>query len=292
MAENFQVIDIEDRNQAFKQTDDRLECLRDGFYALAMDYGFHIENTWGGQHKIFELRDNVIYRFFSSLFHCQLLLRQHYFIEQRLNDILKAQPSRILNPVYPKNPEFEYAEREISAIFDSIVFHLSSMYDYMSILINFICMKDKHQTPKWMQISKSARDQRNELSSKEIARIIDNIDRSFAIKLYDYRSDIIHRKRDTNEYSFELKAEQEFTVRFICSTKLRKAFKGFGESELEYTVAYFSMWLINKTADTIAELLHALRKEIETNSQFPQHTYKEGDKPFLAYADPVTNTIM
>lgn len=287
-----EIIDIADRNQTFKQTDDRLECLREGFYGLAMDYGFHIENTWGGQHKIFELRDNVIYRFFSSLFHCQLLLRQHYFIEQRLSDILKKEPSKILNPVYPKNPNFEYAEKEISAIFDSVVFHLSSIYDYISILINFICVKDKDQTPKWTQICKSARDTKNQLYQRDISKVIDKIDRDFAIRLYDYRSEIIHRNRDINEYSFGLKLNAgEFTVRFICSSKLRRTFKNFGEKDLDYTVSYFSMWLINKTADTIAELLVALKKDIENNSLFPENTFKDGSKPFIVYADPETNQM-
>ena len=181
------IIDLADRNQSFKDANDKLESLREGFYGLAMDYGFHIENTWGGEHKIFELRDNVIYRFFSSLFHFQLLLRQHYFIEQKFKDIIQKTPEKILNPVYPKNPNFEYAEKEISAIFDSIVFHLSSIYDYISIILNFICSKDKDQTPKWTQISKAARDSKNALSKKKISKIIDVVDRDFVIKLYDYR---------------------------------------------------------------------------------------------------------
>jgi hypothetical protein len=62
------VIDIVDSQQAFHITNLRIEALKDGFYALAMDYGFYIENTWGGKHKIFDLRDNVLYRFFVLYF--------------------------------------------------------------------------------------------------------------------------------------------------------------------------------------------------------------------------------
>ncbi|WP_428330324.1 hypothetical protein [Mucilaginibacter sp.] len=284
------IIDIRDRNQAFRQTDDRLDSLKEGFYALALDYGYHIENIFGGNHRIIELRDNVIYRLFSSLLHCQLLLQQHIIIERRLKDIYKDDPGKILNWVYPKNPNFEYAEKEISAIFDSVVFHLSAIYDYLGILINFICTKEKQQTPKWTTISKSARDINNSFNKKDIAAKIDEIDREFVIKLYDYRSEIIHRTRDTNEYSFDLKASTgDFTMRFTCSDKLRKSFKNFGEKDLDYTVAHFSMWLINRTAETIAEILGGLKKEIQTNSQFPFHTYKDGNKPFIMYVNPETN---
>lgn len=286
------IIDLKDRNQAFGKTDERLEKLRDGFYALSLDYGYHIENTSGGNHKIFELRDNVVYRLFSSLFHWQLLLKQHYIIEQNLNEIYKKDPSRFSNLIYPKkNPDFEYSEKEVTAIFDSIVFHLSSIFDYMSILINFICLKDKDQTPKWKVVSKSARpNSGNEFNKKDIAKVIDRIDREFTIKLYDYRSDLIHRRRDINEYSFETMVDTgQFNVRFICSDRIRKTFKSFGEINCDYTVSYFSMWLINKMADTISDILIALKNEIEQNSKFPFHTYKEPSKPFIVYVDPKTN---
>src|SRR4051812_25857068 len=81
--------DITNRKQAFETVNERLDSLKAGFYALSEDYSFHIENTYGALHKIDELRDNVLYRFFSSLLHYQLLLNQHYVIERRFAEIEK-----------------------------------------------------------------------------------------------------------------------------------------------------------------------------------------------------------
>jgi hypothetical protein len=285
-----EIIDLTDIGKTIKATDDKLQALREGFFGLAMDYGFHIENTFGGKHRIFELRDNVIYRFFSSLFHCQLLVREHHFIAESLTNLFNKDPQKILGAVYPKNPHFEYAEKQVSSIFDSIVFHLSSVYDYMSILIHFISIKDRDQTPKWMQICRSARDSKNELSKREVARVIDSVDREFAIKLYDHRSELLHRSADITEHSFQLKlATGKFHCRFICTPQIRKTFKLFGESNKDYTVSFFSFWLVNKTAETIAELLIALKKDIEKNSAFPYHTFKDGSKPFIMAVDPITH---
>jgi hypothetical protein len=71
-----EIIDIGDQNETHNRAGARLNGLYHGFHALSLDYGYYIENTWGG-HKIDELRDNVLYRLFSSVFHCELLLREH-----------------------------------------------------------------------------------------------------------------------------------------------------------------------------------------------------------------------
>ena len=285
------IIDILDRNKTFADSDIKLVNLREGFTALSLDYGFHIENTYGGNHKIFELQENVIYRLFSSLFHFQLLLRQHHAIEQRIGERIKKNPERYTQLIYPKkHPDFGYAEKEVSAIFDSIIFHLSSIFDYISILINFICVADKDQTPKWTVISRSARDSKNNLSKREIASVIDRLDREFVTILYSYRSGLIHTRSDINEYSFESRIETgELNARFICSNKIRKTFKNYGEQINDYTVSHFTVWLIDKTVVVIAELLLSLRKEIKKQSKFPSHTFKDGTKPFLVYVDPATN---
>lgn len=63
---------------------DKIEHLIDivfsGFMALAMDYGYHINNVLGqsekGKHQIYELRDNIRYRLNSSKLHFYLLLRK------------------------------------------------------------------------------------------------------------------------------------------------------------------------------------------------------------------------
>jgi hypothetical protein len=280
------LIDLEDRNASLKRLDNKLDALREGFMGLSLDYGFHIENTWGGNHKIFELRDNVIYRLFSSAFHFQLLLREHIFIEKKIVDIKIKDGAKMAQMIYGRHPYFGYAEQSVSALFDSVVFHLASVYDYMSILINFICVPEKEKTPSWTTLCKTARGRVNAFSGSEIAKAMDAMDREFVIKLYDHRSELIHRHADISKYLFDLKLDLEDTTsKFVCSQKIRRTFKHFGDKDVDYTVSYFSVWLIDKTSDTVAELIRKLKANVQKNSKFPFHTFKDGSKPILIAVD-------
>lgn len=285
-----EIIDIEDQNKIHTAAGERLNGLYSGFHALSLDYSYHIQNTWGG-HKIDELRDNVLYRLFSSLFHCELLLREHNQIEKRLSQILANNPDKILAWVYPKNRHYEYAERQVSSIFDSIVFHAASIFDYMSILITFISLKDRDQTPMWGQTTRSARDRNNELHQKPVAKAIDRVDKDFVTRLYNHRSELIHRRADIVEHGFLIKPSTgKFTVRFLCSPKIRKTFKTFGEADKDYTLAYFSYWIVNTASGIIADLLLDLKADIVSNPPLSRHDLeKDGTRPILLGLQPGTN---
>lgn len=277
------IFDIENPTETFSNLNNKLRILRDGFYALSDDYGYYVEYTNMGNHKIFELRDNVIYRFFSSIFHYQLMFRQQHVIEQQFSDIMTNDPQRLKAFVRPKNLHYEYAEKEMSSILDSIVFHLSSIYDYMSILISFINIKDRDKKLKWTALRRSARDPNNEIGGKDIATIIDNVDRKFVNYLYTYRSELIHTTSDISEYAAEIHSENNsISVQFICSSRLRKSFKEMGENDSDYTVQYFGNWIIEETINTIVKLIYGLRNEVRDDIKLYKNLMTiPSDKPFV-----------
>jgi hypothetical protein len=202
-------------------------------------------------------------------------------------------PQQIFGQVYPfKNRHFEYAEKQVSAILDSIVFHAASIFDYMSIMITFISLRNRDQTTMWMQTTRSARDSNNELSKKPVAKTIDRIDKEFVGRLYDHRSELIHRRADILEHSFQLKPSTgKFNIRFVCSPRIRKTFKTFGSEDKDYTLSYFSYWVVNTASSVIAELLLALKADIISNRPFSRHDFnKEGSRPILIGVNPLTNT--
>lgn len=286
-----EIIDIADRGQAHNVAFSRLNALGRGFVALSLDYGFHLENNFG-KHKINNLRDNIIYRLESALFHCELLMREHLAIEQHLKKVLANDPQKVLGFFYPKNPNFEIAERKASFIFDSIVFHTASIFDYVSILITFISLADRDQTLHWSKIAKSARDANHEFYKKPVAKTIDRIDRDFVTHLYAHRSELIHQRPGLSENAFQIQPlTGTFNIRFVASPKVHKTFRAHIEKDTDWTVSYFSYWIINKAAEVISELLLDLKTDIEKNSAFPQHTFADGSKPVLIYVDPITNEM-
>lgn len=287
--EKKMLLDIHDRQKTFQSIAERLELLNEGFRALYADYSHHIEVTHGKRHDIVKLKENIDYRLFSSKFHLELLLRQHFAIEARIQDIYQKDPAKILTPVYPSHPLFNHCEREITSIFDSIVFHLASVYDYLSAIINFICNKKDKSITKWSQLAKSCRDKGNVYSGKKVAVLIIAENDNFVDKLYRYRSRVIHEKSDINDISLTLKVDSGKTdVKFISTEGLTKSFPILKDKAKTHniTVSFASEWLIHATIDSIANILFGIKEEMELMSTFPDHI-ADSDLIFL-YHDPET----
>lgn len=281
--------DIDDRQKTFQSISKRMELLNEGFRALYADYSHHIEITLGKEHDILKLKENIDYRLFSSQFHLELLLRQHFAIENRIESIYQKDPGKVLNPVYPSHPLFYHCEREVTSIFDSIVFHLASVYDYLSALINFICKKKDKSITKWSQLAKSCRDKGNGYSRKKVAALILSENDNFVDKLYKYRSRVIHEKSDINPISFTLQVKSGKTdVKFISTESLTKSFADLKDKTKTHdlTISYTSEWLIHETISSISNVLFGLKAEMEAMSTFPHHI--GGSDLIFLYNDPKT----
>jgi hypothetical protein len=265
--------DIEDIQGEFKLLDKKISLLEKRFQATALDYTHYIDNSWG-QKRIFELRDSVQYRLFSARLHIEIIIRQHYIIEEKLSKLAIEKPNLIFGQFLSANPVFERYEQEISCIFDSIIFHLVSVFDYLSTLINYICGKEDQNTLMWTQLAKSVRDKKNVYSRKSIARLIDELDRNFVTRLYDYRSHLIHKKADFKRYAIEVKLSQKdmiFDARFIATEQFIRHFKELKEEskEFNFTTKYVSFWIMQKTISTITDILFGLKKEMELTKKVP-----------------------
>ncbi len=269
--------DVEDVNQAFAQLSKKLEKLNSRFLALGMDYQHYIDNRLI-QKEIYDLRDNVTYRFFSARFHVEILLRHHFQVERRLSEIFQKEPSKITNQVFPSNPIFDYAEREISSLFDSIVYHLGSIFDYLATLTNYICGEQRIQYIKWTQLTRSARDSKNEFNKKPISNLILQLDRELVDKLYGHRSYLIHKKADISRSRISLHISQKgekFTADFFSTDKLNKSF-GFLkklQQTHEISMKFVALWIVEEVIDATTEILFALKHEMETNRKVAHGTF-------------------
>jgi len=58
------------------------------------------------------------------------------------------------------NPYFDIVKRDIPALFDSIVFNLTS-FDYLSHIICYICQTNKQDSVYWTRLANSGRGQNN-----------------------------------------------------------------------------------------------------------------------------------
>jgi hypothetical protein len=243
---------------------------------VAMDYKEYIKNDIS-DNKIYELRDSVLYRFSSTHTHIEILLRQHLIIDQNLK--------QKVNGDIPVQSYFDKYQKEISSIFDSLVYHTTSIFDYISTLVNYISGTNPQKTLMWTQLSKSVRDVNNKFYEKSFAKTIDNIDRQFVSKLYDHRSFLIHRKADLSNFNVTISygKEKNIDAVFLAGKNLIRSFSELKSLNTTYnlTIKYVSFWVVNKTIENITDILFALKTEMEKSPNPPEQ--------FMFHLDPKTN---
>lgn len=276
------ILDIKDRNKCFESITDRINLLHEAFHAIIFDYEYHVESTWGKGHKLKSMRENIEFRFFSSKFHLELLLREHFNIEKKIEFYRKEQPELIFRPVFPQNPIFSDFEKEISSIFDSIVFHLCSIFDYLSAIVNFIINHKDESITKWSQLNQSCR-QKDEFKNKKVAKVVIEKHNKFVNKLYSIRSRLIHERSDIHLLSLKIGLKSgKIDLNFFARKEMTNNFSELRKKSKEFniSVAYVSEWIIEKTIDSIIEILIELSEDLKGISK--------SNRPFIFYRNPET----
>jgi|GEM_PF-902034 len=260
---------IDNPQQSLDEIQELIGIVYEGFMAIAMDYGYHINNVFGqskdGKHEIFELRDNINYRIRSANLHFYLLLVRKFETENTFAKMLKENP-QVFNGFIMGNPHFDMASDEIMALYDSIVFHLSSCFDYLAMLTQFVFGKNPETRLQWITLAKHCRNAQSEFGRRKFVKHIMQVDSDFVSKFNDYRAELIHRKKSTSfaDVTWQLNSGRVI-IRFQCSDKIKTNLKKIINKDLNYCVTYASSELIKQTLLKIAHVLHGMHDEFREN---------------------------
>jgi len=263
------ITSIENPQEKFDEIDRLIKVVFNGFMATAMDYGYHINSTFvkaeEGKKSIYELRDNINYRLNSSKLHFYLLLSRKIQIEERFRGMLEKNP-KVFNGFIMGNPHFEFAADEIMSIFDSVIFHLSSSFDYVAMLMQFVFGKNPESKLQWITLSKHCYSKTSEFSNRGFTENIKEVDRNFVSKFNDYRAELIHRKKSTSftSITWELKSGRVKT-QYECSEKIKSNLKKILEKEKDYCITYVTYLAIKETVLNIGKVLEGINKEFRDN---------------------------
>ena len=135
-----EIVDVINEVEDLKEIDNWLSALIEGLRGLEYDFGFHVKAVFPSD-KMPQYRHSIQYRLFSARFHIRLLYRHITEVQIKHQ---KFVDQRSFFPLYEIHLERD--KREASALFDSIVFHLYSSFDYLgSIIFNVLT---KHQDTK------------------------------------------------------------------------------------------------------------------------------------------------
>lgn len=263
------IIYIDKPQERIDEIENLIGIVYEGFMAVAMDYGYHINNVFGkskdGKHEIYELRDNINYRIKSANLHFYLLIRRKLEIEERFEKMLKKNP-QVFDGFIMGNPHFERATDEIMALYDSIIFHLSSCFDYLAMLTQFVFGKNPQSKLQWITLVKNCHNLNSEFSKRKFVDNVKKVDSDFVSKFNDYRAELIHRKKSTSlaNVSWQLNSGNVIT-KFKCSNTIKSNLKKIINKDLDYCITYASFELIKQTLLNISYVLNGMHDEFRTN---------------------------
>lgn len=278
-VEKKDIVDITDVKSEFTKIDNEFSLLNNRFMALAMDYKYYIESKID-DNKIYTLRDDIIYRLYSAKFHIELLFNHIRSIEKNVeNNTIMRTPNQgsIIGyiPIYTQ---------QITSLFDSFIYHIVSVFDYIGTLANYISGKKKEDTLMWTQLAKSVRDKNNIFNQTRFSNVICEIDREFVAKLYNYRSLLIHRKGDLGGFSVahSFGYKETVTSTFFAGKSVIKSFNQLKEisNNGNVTLRFVAFWILNEVIKRLTDILFSMKEEIESKDI--------GIEPYMFYLHPET----
>lgn len=272
MSETRKIKDIENPIEEFEKLTKRFKLLQDRLLAVAMDYKFYIKGDFSANDEIYELRDNVLYRLFSARFHLQLLLEHHHRIEISLEDLYKKEPKEFFDIGFKLSSIKEGATKEVYSLFDSMIYHLSSIFDYLAKLISFIHGQDPMINPKWNKLIQDRNIESNCFCSSEVLSIIQKSDKDFVYPLIKHRSELIHTKGDMGGFHIKFNLSgSKFKTNCFATKQFIKQFPRIVliNENYDFTIKYSALWLIDNTIKTTTEILFGLSDDMKRNRKAP-----------------------
>lgn len=250
------------------------QLIDNNMIAIGMDYKHYLVSNFNDV-KIYEFRDNILYRLRATKLHINILVNFLNSLDQELTNIYSQENGQINMQIH-----FENRKSDISSLFDSVIFHIISAFDYASNLVGYLSLKNQ-QKVKWTKLAKSVRDQQNELSRTNFSKLIDDLDRTFIGRLYDHRSYLIHIGNDSGKSSLSIELiNGKVETKIISSSTFNKNFSELRElgKDNDLSISFVLFWILNKTTVSIIDIQYGLKEYMEKN--------KKNDIPFMFMKGP------
>ncbi len=183
-------LDISDINISFEEIIKEINHIKNRMTGLGIEFINKMDgNLISEKNKRFmTIRNSIQYRLNAVHFHyTQLLDIQKRFQERIDKDPFDNEKSIKLMIL---GSEQQYA------LFDSIIFHIVSLFDYLACLINYSCSGKYESKLMWNGIIRTARDQNSFLANSGLKTILQKWNNEFVDALYSHRSNLIHYNMD------------------------------------------------------------------------------------------------
>lgn len=254
--------DIDDLNLKMNEIINDFQIIYNHMIAIGMDYKYYMNSSFKDD-KIFEYRDDILYRLNATKLHVNILTNLLCSIDEELTSLYSQE-----NGGLKIHFHFDNRIEDVSALFDSVIFHIISAFDYVSNLVVFITLKgDKNL--KWTNLARSVRGN-GKLSKVNFTDLIDELDRTFVCQLYDHRSNLIHFRKNNSRFSLSINMLQnKVETKIISPSTFNRHFKELRElsKEFDLSISYVLIWLLKTTTNSIIDIQYGIKEYMEQNKK-------------------------
>lgn len=249
---------FENRDQVLIEIDSLNRIIHSKLLTIGNDYSNKITGKITND-RYYQIRDSITLRIESIVFHYNLL-----------NSIHSPSKKIITNEIFPLGTDIIPLRQKF--LFDSIIFNLISVFDYLSCLINFIIEKNKDKWKKpWNKLEHWSRCNDKFKGTKLGLKIIE-INKDWVSNLNDYRNELIHYQTEnlgSNESYDLMNAELDILV--IAPNQLKRFFKQLTDmaDKNEYNINSVTLWLIKTSIENVIEALDDIKEYIEDHRVIP-----------------------
>lgn len=243
-----------DQKSALKEIDKCFNLLQNKFISLGNDYVNKISGSIDTNDLFYMFRESVLRRLGAALFHYDILA----------NIVSSGNPLSYDPKKSP--PDAYYIAIRSSYVFDSIVFHVMSAFDYYGGFIKYLTDgKKKDWKLTWGEMVGKTKHIPNFLEHP-LGHQITFLNKEFVKDLISYRGSLIHNKIESPSFSqHSYLVAPETIINVFPPSNFTNIFKKQLAGNDDYNLNEVTLWLVDNVVNGIIELLNATSKYFDDN---------------------------
>lgn len=266
-----------ERKQTLKDIQSLAKSLHGSLIKFGINYHSIILGGDFGKQEQWEpfmiLRNSIFYKVDCINFHLGLLFQLDEHILKQLSTVLFNQEKEI-EIIYEKGDQQFF-------LFDDIVFHIISLFDYLGNLIGFLFYGKQRMKLKWKGVLRCCENPtweknkmgREKIRSSNACSVILKHHKKLLSKLEEYRASLFHYRRDDAKRqvttTFSDPIERTYKMEATFTVTMPKDFKKWirqlsqKSKEKELTLIETALWLVRESFIVANEIITVLLQDLK-----------------------------
>lgn len=249
----FDKLKYSEHEKAINEIDRLFHLMENKFILLGMEYANKISGELDNK-QFYLFRNSVLRRLGAALFHYDLLAK------------INVSGSPISFDGRDAPPDAFYVTVSVSYLFDSIIFHIASAFDYYAGLVKYISYGNygKWKTT-WGDVVKQI-DRVPTLSASKLGNEILNVNKEFVKDLIAYRGGLIHNNIESPQFAQRTKIfSSQSIVNIFPPLRFIRMFESHLSGNKDSTLNEISLWLLDSSICSLLKLQEATSLYFDVN---------------------------